>query len=57
MLVWIDLLQDGLGDWIVIELNGAVEFTSDYQPEGDVFADVAAELARLAATSLAAAAA
>ena len=57
MPVWIDLLQDELGDWIVIELNGSVEFTSDYQPEGDVFADVAAELARLAATSLAAAAA
>ena len=54
-LVGVDLVQDGLGDWIVIELNGAVEFTSEYQPEGDVFADVAAELARLAATSLAAA--
>ena len=41
----------------MLELNGAVEFTSEYQPEGDVFADVAAELERLAATSLAAAAA
>jgi hypothetical protein len=26
------------------ELNGAVEFTHEYRPEGDVFADVAAEL-------------
>ena len=25
------------GGWIVIELNGAVEFTSEYQPGGDVF--------------------
>ena len=50
-------MQDGLGNWIVTELNGAVEFTSEYQPAGDMFADVAGELARMALTSLAAAAA
>ena len=56
-LVGVDLVQDGLGGWTIIELNGAVEFTHEYQPEGDVFADVAAELRRLAAASLGAAAA
>ena len=56
-LVGVDLVQDGLGGWTVIELNGAVEFTHEYQSEGDVFADVAAELARLAVASLGAVAA
>jgi [lysine-biosynthesis-protein LysW]---L-2-aminoadipate ligase len=56
-LVGVDLVQDGLGDWTVIELNGAVEFTQEYQPEGDVFADVSGELTRLAVASLGAAAA
>lgn len=56
-LVGVDLVQDGLGGWTVIELNGAVEFTQEYQPAGDVFADVAAELARQAAATLGAAAA
>jgi [lysine-biosynthesis-protein LysW]---L-2-aminoadipate ligase len=56
-LVGVDLLQDGLGSWTIIELNGAVEFTQEYQPDGDVFADVSAELARLAEASLGAAAA
>jgi len=41
----------------VLELNGAVEFTREYQPAGDVFADVAAELARQATATLGAAAA
>ena len=27
-LVGVDLVQDGLGNWVVIELNGAVEFTA-----------------------------
>ena len=56
-LVGVDLVQDGLGGWTVIELNGAVEFTREYQPAGDVFADVAAELARQATATLGAAAA
>jgi RimK family alpha-L-glutamate ligase len=56
-LVGVDLVQDGLGDWTVIELNGAVEFTHEYQPGGDVFLDVAGELAREAVASLETAAA
>lgn len=56
-LVGVDLVQDGLGDWTVIELNGAVEFTHEYQPGGDVFLDVATELGREAVSSLEAAAA
>jgi len=56
-LVGVDLVQDGLGSWTILELNGAVEFTQEYQPGGDVFTDVAAELTRRAAASLGAAAA
>jgi glutathione synthase/RimK-type ligase-like ATP-grasp enzyme len=56
-LVGVDLVQDGLGDWTIIELNGAVEFTREYQPEGDVFGDVSAELMRAAVASVLAAAA
>jgi [lysine-biosynthesis-protein LysW]--L-2-aminoadipate ligase len=37
-LVGIDLLPDGEGGYVVLELNGAVEFTQDYAlGEGDVF--------------------
>jgi len=53
-LVGMDLVPDGDGGWTVIELNGAVEFTSEYQPAGDVFADVAGALARDAYATLAA---
>ena len=56
-LVGVDLVQDGLGNWVVIELNGAVEFTREYAPDGDVFVDVASELACQAVASLGAAAA
>ena len=52
-LVGVDLVPDGDGGWTVIELNGAVEFTSEYQPAGDVFADVAGALARGACATLA----
>jgi glutathione synthase/RimK-type ligase-like ATP-grasp enzyme len=45
-LVGVDLLPDGRGGWTVLEVNGAVEFTREYEPSGDVFADVASELAR-----------
>jgi [lysine-biosynthesis-protein LysW]---L-2-aminoadipate ligase len=53
-LVGVDLVPDADGNWTVIELNGAVEFTHEYQPAGDVFADVASELGRHAVTELAA---
>jgi RimK family alpha-L-glutamate ligase len=56
-LVGVDLVQDGLGGWTIIELNGAVEFTPEYQPGGDVFADVSTELTRQAVASLVGAAA
>ena len=52
-LVGVDLVRDVDGSWIVIELNGAVEFTSEYQPDGDVFSDVAGSLARHAFALLA----
>jgi [lysine-biosynthesis-protein LysW]--L-2-aminoadipate ligase len=44
-LAGVDLLPDGRGGWVVVELNGAVEFTEEYAPRGDVFADAAALLA------------
>lgn len=40
-LVGVDLLPRPGGGWVVIELNGAVEFTSEYAAWCDVFADVA----------------
>jgi [lysine-biosynthesis-protein LysW]--L-2-aminoadipate ligase len=45
-LVGVDLLPDGRGGWLVVELNGAVEFTHDYAPRHDVFAETAAALVR-----------
>ena len=48
-LVGVDLVPDAEGGWTVIELNGAVEFTSEYQLAGDVFADVAGALVARAA--------
>jgi RimK family alpha-L-glutamate ligase len=46
-LVGVDLLPDGDG-WVVLEVNGAVEFTSEYSLAGDVFAAAADALARRA---------
>lgn len=41
-LVGVDLLPDGTGGWFVLELNGAVDFTTEYSLNGsDVFADIA----------------
>jgi RimK family alpha-L-glutamate ligase len=37
-LVGVDLLPADLGTWVVLELNGAVDFTSAYSLEDDVFA-------------------
>jgi RimK family alpha-L-glutamate ligase len=45
-LVGVDLLPDGRGGWFVAELNGAVEFTHEYAPWHDVFAETAAALVR-----------
>ena len=40
-LVGVDLLPARNGGWVVAELNGAVEFTSEYAAWFDVFAEVA----------------
>jgi [lysine-biosynthesis-protein LysW]--L-2-aminoadipate ligase len=45
-LVGVDLLPDGRGGWVVAELNGAVEFTHEYAPWHDVFAETASALIR-----------
>jgi hypothetical protein len=42
------LREDGEEDQVVLELNGAVDFTTDYSVGRDVFAAVAAELANAA---------
>jgi RimK family alpha-L-glutamate ligase len=47
-LVGVDLVPDVYGNWTIIELNGAVEFTSEYNTDGDVFDCAALELARSA---------
>lgn len=33
-LVGVDLIPDGQGGWVVLELNGAVDFTPDYDLDG-----------------------
>ncbi len=43
-LVGVDLLPHPEGGWIVLEVNGAVEFTGDYSFAGDVFACAAETL-------------
>jgi RimK family alpha-L-glutamate ligase len=44
-LVGVDLLPGSDGGWVVLEVNGAVEFTNDYSFAGDVFAATAETLA------------
>jgi RimK family alpha-L-glutamate ligase len=43
-LVGVDLLPTGAGEYTVIELNGAVDFTSEYSLDEDVFADAVTAL-------------
>jgi RimK family alpha-L-glutamate ligase len=45
-LVGVDLLPDGRGGWVVAELNGAVEFSRDYAPWQDVYAETVSALVR-----------
>jgi RimK family alpha-L-glutamate ligase len=44
-LVGVDLLPADLGTWVVLEVNGAVDFTSAYSVNDDVFAAATAALA------------
>ena len=43
-LVGVDLLPADLGTWVVLEVNGAVDFTSAYSMDDDVFAAATAAL-------------
>ncbi len=43
-LVGIDLLPADVGTWVVLEVNGAVDFTSTYSLDEDVFAAASAAL-------------
>lgn len=45
-LVGVDLLETDTG-FTVLELNGAVDFTSVYRPEGDVYREAALELVHM----------
>ena len=51
-LAGVDLLPDGRGGWVVVELNGAVEFTEEYASWGDIFSETAAILAAAAREQL-----
>jgi RimK family alpha-L-glutamate ligase len=56
-LVGVDLLPADVGTWVVLEVNGAVDFTSTYSFDDDVFAAAGAALRGVvveAATGLAA---
>jgi RimK family alpha-L-glutamate ligase len=50
-LVGVDLLPLGPGRYIVLEINAAVDFTSEYSVDHDVFDGVADALVRRVATS------
>jgi glutathione synthase/RimK-type ligase-like ATP-grasp enzyme len=44
-LVGVDLLPADVGTWVVLEVNGAVDFTSAYSLGDDVFAMASAAFA------------
>ena len=52
-LVGVDLLPDGEGGWTILELNGAVDFTPEYQIDRDPFVAAVSELARVAREGMA----
>src|SRR5439155_21147104 len=44
-LVGVDLLPADVGTWVVLEVNGAVDFTSAYSVDDEVFAAASSALA------------
>ena len=51
-LVGVDLLPTGAGEYVVIELNGAVDFTHEYAADWDVFSEAVSALVGRAATAV-----
>jgi glutathione synthase/RimK-type ligase-like ATP-grasp enzyme len=47
-LVGVDLLPTPGGGWVVLELNGAVEFTEEYSLDRDIFVAATEALAAVA---------
>jgi ribosomal protein S6--L-glutamate ligase len=47
-LVGVDLLPTPDGGYTILEVNGAVDFSRAYRPDGDVFRETVTELCRLA---------
>ena len=47
-LVGVDLLPTPDGGYTILEVNGAVDFTRAYRPEGDIFRETVTELCRFA---------
>lgn len=47
-LVGVDLLPTPDGGYTILEVNGAVDYTREYRPEGDIFRETVTELCRFA---------
>ena len=47
-LVGVDLLPTPDGGYTILEVNGAVDFSRAYRPDGDIFRETVTELCRLA---------
>jgi RimK family alpha-L-glutamate ligase len=47
-LVGVDLVPTPDGGFTILELNGAVDFTQDYRPDGDIYREAVLEIARAA---------
>ena len=47
-LVGVDLLPTPDGGYTILEVNGAVDFTRTYRPDGDIFREAVTEICRFA---------